>query len=59
MLTFNVDPPGGGILISGSAEELLGLSEAIAEAANGEGELAGHLLTDDGVEPVVVELVEE
>lgn len=56
--TINLNPPEGGLLIAGSEQELRDFAEAITEAADGQGEIVGQLLTDDGVEDIRV-VVEE
>lgn len=55
-LIFDLNPPNGGILIRGSEEELRDLSDVIEAAANGSNSVVGQLLTEDGVEDLVVEV---
>ena len=52
-MRVDVAPPEGGVLIAGDVQELAGLVETIIEAV-GEGEATGQLLTDEGVEDLVV-----
>lgn len=52
-LTIDVQPPEGGILISGSPQELSDLGEVLQEAV-ADGESGGTLLTDEGTETIRV-----
>lgn len=58
VLTIDLDPPEGGIVISGSREELVDFAVTITNAAH-EGEDSGLLLKPDGVEPVRIVCIAE
>lgn len=57
-MKIDLNPEGGGVLIAGDADELLGLSESLREVALEGGSSEGFIFTAEAVETVrVVRLV--